>query len=184
MGDSKPVDIYELTDQVIDAQRLVQAVSNPSCGAVATFHGITRNHFDGREVVRLEYEAYSGMAEKKMKQIGDEVRKRFPSVVGVAIVHRTGVVPPTEASIVICCSSPHRVQSLEACHFAIDEAKRVVPVWKREVYGDGSAWKQNSEFLSWRFGRKGGQGWSCSLGTAIVCASAVVLFGIKFKNAH
>eukprot|EP01065_Artemidia_motanka_P002586 TRINITY_DN11224_c0_g1_i1.p2 TRINITY_DN11224_c0_g1~~TRINITY_DN11224_c0_g1_i1.p2 ORF type:complete len:195 (+),score=48.19 TRINITY_DN11224_c0_g1_i1:58-642(+) len=137
-----------LTDQVIDASALVQRVSYPDCGGVATFHGITRNNFKGKRVVHLEYEAYDAMAKKQMAKIAAAIRGRWPGVRGVAMVHRTGVVPVTEASIVICVSSPHRVEALEACHYAIDEVKASVPVWKKEMYEDGSAWKQNSEFLS------------------------------------
>eukprot|EP01062_Namystynia_karyoxenos_P081661 TRINITY_DN9014_c2_g1_i1.p2 TRINITY_DN9014_c2_g1~~TRINITY_DN9014_c2_g1_i1.p2 ORF type:complete len:239 (+),score=74.54 TRINITY_DN9014_c2_g1_i1:79-717(+) len=139
----------------IDAAALYRRVCLPSCGAVATFHGITRDSFQGREVVRLEYEAYAAMAEKQMAKIAEAMRAQWPSVRGIAMQHRTGVVPVTEASIVICVSSPHRVDSMAACRFAIDQVKTVVPVWKREVYADGSRWKENSEFLSGPLFRRG-----------------------------
>jgi molybdopterin synthase catalytic subunit len=95
-------------------------------------------------VERLEYEAYGGMAEREMAQIGSRIADRWPGV-RVAMVHRLGVVAVGEASVVIAVSAPHRGEAYAASRFAIDELKAHVPVWKKEVYADGSVWKANAE---------------------------------------
>lgn len=99
----------------------------------------------------MEYEAYEAMALKTMNQICEELRARWPDIKHIGIHHRLGTVPVKEASVVIAVSSPHRKSSLEAVHFAIDELKKSVPVWKKEQYADGegcSEWKENKE-CSW-----------------------------------
>jgi len=72
------------------------------------------------------------------------MRSKWP-VKNIAIYHRLGVVPVKEASVIIAVSSAHRLQAIEACHFGIDELKAKVPIWKKEVYEDGSTWKENKE---------------------------------------
>merc|ERR1712154_419223 len=91
--------------------------------------------------------AYDKMARKEMPAIATRIRHRWSTVKAVVMQHRLGLVPVTEASIIICVSSPHRVEAMEACRYAIDQVKTTVPVWKREVYEDGSSWKQNEEYL-------------------------------------
>jgi molybdopterin synthase catalytic subunit len=104
-----------------------------------TFAGTTRDHNDGRSVTRLEYEAYPEMALAEMRKIGDEARQRWP-IADIAIVHRIGVVPIGEASVVIAVSSAHRAAAFAACHFAIDRLKEVVPIWKKEHFEGGEVW--------------------------------------------
>src|SRR5690606_28165315 len=98
--------------------------------------------FDQRRVIRLAYEAWPEMAIPVMAQIADELRARWPC--RVAMVHRVGEVPITEASVVIAVATPHRAECYEASRYAIDALKERVPVWKKEIYEDGSAWKANS----------------------------------------
>ena len=136
--------MFVLTPEEINVDLLRSAVARPEAGAVLLFEGTTRNHHDGRAVVRLEYEAYAGMAESKMAEIGQQVIDRWPDA-RVAMAHRTGVVPVGEASVVIATSAPHRDVAYAASRFAIDTLKAVVPVWKKEVYSDGSTWKANAE---------------------------------------
>mmetsp|Transcript_72834 Transcript_72834/g.201955 ORF Transcript_72834/g.201955 Transcript_72834/m.201955 type:complete len:208 (+) Transcript_72834:77-700(+) len=141
------VTFMDLTHAPLDVAALERRVASPACGAVSTFSGITRDTFNGKRVLRLEYEAYNKMALKEMVAIASRIRERWVDVKGVVIQHRLGVVPVTEASIVICVSSPHRVAAMEACRYAIDQVKTTVTVWKKEIYEDGSSWKQNEEFL-------------------------------------
>ena len=136
--------MFRLTASPIVSAEVANAVSNPEAGAVIVFEGVTRNHHDGKAVERLEYEAYGGMAEREMAQIGSRIADRWPSV-RVAMVHRLGVVAVGEASVVIAVSAPHRGEAYAASRFAIDELKAHVPVWKKEVYADGSVWKANAE---------------------------------------
>jgi molybdopterin synthase catalytic subunit len=135
--------MFALTDQAIDAATLRAAVSSPKAGATLVFHGITRDNFEGREVVELAYEAYGSMAVAEMERIGSEVGTRWPGA-RTAIVHRTGTVPVGEASVMIAVSTPHRAECYEASRFAIDALKDRVPIWKKEIYRDGSAWKANA----------------------------------------
>ena len=140
-----PRDTVLLTPLPLPCGSLVPRVVCPTAGAVATFTGTTRETFEGRAVVRLEYEAYEAMARKEMLALCAAVRARWP-VRHIAIAHRTGTVPVTEASVEIAISSAHRAEALAACAFAIDELKAQVPIWKKEVYEDEQAvWKANRE---------------------------------------
>ncbi|KAL5005251.1 hypothetical protein ScPMuIL_018707 [Solemya velum] len=139
------MDHVEITVDKLNVERIQSSVASPKCGAISLFIGTTRDHFDGKEVVQLEYEAYRPMAEKKMKEICQQIRDKWP-VENISVVHRVGVVPVCEASIVIALSSPHRKEAMEAVQFAIDTLKATVPIWKKELYGDGtSSWKENKE---------------------------------------
>jgi molybdopterin synthase catalytic subunit len=131
--------MFEIVEQPIDVSRLVAAVGRPGAGAIATFIGTTRDHNSGRRVTRLEYEAYPAMAIREMRAIGDEAMARF-SAQAIAIVHRIGVVEIGEASVVIAVSAAHRAASFDACRFAIDRLKEIVPIWKKEHYEGGEIW--------------------------------------------
>ncbi len=136
--------MFALTNEIIQTDAVRQAVQRPQAGATIVFEGVTRNHHDGRTVKRLEYEAYEGMAEAEMAKVGQAVRERWPQA-RTAIVHRVGVVPVGQVSVVIATSAPHRDTAYAASRFAIDTLKNTVPIWKREVYEDGSVWKANQE---------------------------------------
>ena len=131
--------MYRIVDLPIDEIALESAVRTDADGAVIVFRGVARRHSRGRDVVHLEYEAYPEMAEKVMAQIGDEIKTRWP-ISGVAIVHRTGVLEIGQASVVIAVSAPHRREAFEAAQYAIDRLKQIVPIWKKEVWSDGSQW--------------------------------------------
>jgi len=131
--------VFEIVSHAIELAPLLAAVSDPAAGAVVTFLGTTRNHNDGRQVIRLEYEAYPEMAISELRKIGDTARSRWP-IHAIAIVHRIGVVPIGEASVAIAVASSHRVAAFEACHFAIDRLKEVVPIWKKEFFHGGEIW--------------------------------------------
>lgn len=131
--------MYEIVTHRIDPAPVVAAVSHPGTGATVTFIGTTRDHHDGRVVTQLEYEAYPEMALAEMRKIGVAACERWP-VERVAIVHRIGVVPIGEASVVIAVSAAHRRAAFEACHFAIDRLKEVVPIWKKEHFEGGEVW--------------------------------------------
>ncbi len=131
--------MYEIVSGPIDPAGVTAAVTHPGSGATVTFIGTTRDHNDGRRVIRLEYEAYPEMALAEMRRIGDTVRQRWP-IERIAIVHRIGVVPLGEASVVIAVSAGHRRAAFEACHFTIDRLKEVVPIWKKEHFEGGEVW--------------------------------------------
>ncbi len=115
------------------------AGATPADGAVCLFVGVVRNENRGRPVLRLEYEAYEEMALPLMEEIAAETARRFP-VGEVHLVHRLGGLAIGEASVAVAVSSPHRAEAFAACRFAIDALKAKVPIWKKELYADGSEW--------------------------------------------
>jgi molybdopterin synthase catalytic subunit len=136
--------MIRIVEKEINAADLLAAVTVPEAGGIDLFLGTTRNHSKGKKVVRLEYEAYGAMAIKIMREIENEMMKRWP-LHKVAIVHRTGIVPVMEASVGIAVSAAHRSDAFEACRYAIDELKKRVPIWKKEIFEDGEVWVENAE---------------------------------------
>jgi MoaE-MoaD fusion protein len=130
---------FRLTAEPIDVGSVIAEVADERAGAVATFLGTTRVHSRGRTVIRLEYEAYEGMAEKVMEEIAGSLLARY-DLCRVAITHRVGVVGIGETSVAIAVSAPHREHALAACKDAIDTLKVEVPLWKKEVYEGGEEW--------------------------------------------
>jgi molybdopterin synthase catalytic subunit len=123
----------------VDIEALEQAVADPAAGATVTFAGTTRNGNAGRRVLRLEYEAYEPMALSEMRKLAREAGERF-KIVRIAIQHRIGFVAIGETSVAISVSAAHRAEAFEACRFAIDRLKEVVPVWKKEYFEGGEVW--------------------------------------------
>ena len=111
-------------------------------GAVCIFDGVARNNTRGRRTRYLEYEGYEEMALKTMRQIGDEAHERWPTIDRVGICHRLGRIEIGESSVVIVVTSAHRKVAFEACQFAIDRLKQIVPIWKKEYFEDGAVWVQ------------------------------------------
>jgi MoaE-MoaD fusion protein len=130
---------FRVTDQPLSLEAVVAEVADDSAGAVATFTGTVRRQSRGRDVTRLEYEAYAEMAEDVMAQLALELEGRY-ELCAVAIHHRVGVLGIGEASVVIAVSAPHRQDALAACKDAIDTLKATVPLWKKEVYEGGEEW--------------------------------------------
>ncbi len=124
---------FRLVEGPLDAAAVAAEVAGEEAGAIATFTGTVRRRSRGRDVLRLEYEAYAGMAETVMAEIADELRARH-DLLGVAIAHRVGRVEIGEASVVIAVSAEHRAAALAACAEANDALKERVPLWKKEVY--------------------------------------------------
>jgi molybdopterin synthase catalytic subunit len=131
--------MFAITHDPLDPAPLVEAVRRDESGAVALFYGVVRNENMGRNVQYLEYDAYPEMAIKKMKEVADEVRAKFP-VTGIGVLHRIGRLEIGETSLLVAVSSGHRSEAFEACHYAVDRIKQIVPVWKKEVWEDGEAW--------------------------------------------
>jgi len=130
--------LFRVVERPIALAEVVDAVSAAGLGGIVTFTGTVRDHSHGRAVVRLEYEAYASMAERSLAHIGDEVGRAHGAA--VAIVHRVGVLAPGEAAVVIACAAPHRTPAFRACEACIERLKQDVPIWKREVFADGSEW--------------------------------------------
>lgn len=131
--------MYRLSDKPLDLNALVSFVGDPGAGAIVTFIGTTRDNNESRRVESLEYEAYPGMAEKEMRKLGEEARKKW-EVNSIGVLHRVGHVPIGEASVMIAVASPHRDDAFRACRYIIDELKKRVPIWKKELYEGGEVW--------------------------------------------
>ena len=131
--------MFEITEEPIAADALYDQVSKSCNGAVVTFCGVVRDHSGNRRTDYLVYDAYKGMAEKKMAEIGAEIQRQW-RISDIAILHRVGRLEIGEVSVLIAVASPHRVQAFEACRYAIDRLKETVPIWKKEVGEDGEAW--------------------------------------------
>ena len=132
-------DFYELTFEPLDVGAIARRVVPETCGAIVTLDGFVRQFTKGRETLYLEYEGYEPMALKELEKLVEKAREQF-EIAHVGIVHRLGKLEIGETSVVISVASPHRRAAFEACEWLIKELKRVVPIWKKEVYADGETW--------------------------------------------
>ena len=132
-----------LTEGPLDLEHVRAHTASTECGATLDFIGTTRDSFAGRAVVSLAYEAFHEMALAEMRAIGLEIIDRWPGT-RFAMVHRLGQVALGEISVVISVATPHRAACYEASRAAIEALKARVPIWKKEIYADGSAWKANA----------------------------------------
>ncbi len=136
--------LFEITSGALSADEVIARLADPKNGAVVTFVGVVRDNTEGRQTLYLEYEAYPEMAEETLRQIGAEIQERWKSIRQVAIVHRVGRMEIGEASVVIALSAAHRPEMFDALHYAIDRLKEIVPIWKKEVWTDGSEWRSEA----------------------------------------
>ena len=118
---------------------IAELILRPEDGALCIFEGVVRNNSKGKATRYLEYEAYETMALKTMEEIGGFVRNAW-EIGCVAIVHRLGHMEIGETSVAIIITSPHRRASFDACEYAIDRLKKIVPIWKKEFFEDGEVW--------------------------------------------
>lgn len=132
---------FEVTENPLSVDDVVAHLTHPTVGAVGTFVGVVRGDTGGRRTQYLEYEAYTEMAEAQLRQIGDEIRDRWSSIHEVVIVHRIGHLEIGEIIVIVAVSAAHRAEVSAATHYAIDRLKEIVPIWKKEVWVDGEAWK-------------------------------------------
>ena len=136
--------IFQISNAPLDLDDLVRQITLPSTGAACVFtgmvRGITRQGI-AHETAYLEYEAYTSMAEAKMAQVADEIRERWPTVEGIAIIQRVGRLMPGTPTVVIACTASHRDTGVfDAARYGIDRLKEIVPVWKKEIGPDGEEW--------------------------------------------
>jgi MoaE-MoaD fusion protein len=136
--------IFSITENEIDLDGLLAKVTLASTGAAAIFTGMVRGETsrgDAHATKYLEYEAYIPMAEAKMKQVADEIRERWPTVEGIAVVQRIGKLYPKTPTVLIVCTAAHRDTGVfEAARYGIDRLKEIVPIWKKEVSPNGEFW--------------------------------------------
>ncbi|MEO8456631.1 MAG: molybdopterin converting factor subunit 1 [Chloroflexota bacterium] len=132
-------DLFEVTTEPLDSQRVMDAVKRDDAGAVTLFYGIVRNTNLGRRVLYLEYDAYPEMAPSVMREIAAEI-KGIWQVAEIACQHRTGRLEIGETSLLVAVSSGHRKEAFDACHAYVDALKERAPIWKKEVFEGGEAW--------------------------------------------
>jgi molybdopterin synthase catalytic subunit len=130
--------VIHLTHDRIDYHALTESVRRPGCGGVVLFLGTVRDLTGDEVTTALDYEAYPGMAEKKLAQVEQETRARWP-IGDIALVHRLGHLEVGEVSVAVAVSCPHRAEAFAACRYAIDRLKEIVPIWKKDIRPDGSS---------------------------------------------
>ena len=131
---------FSICNTAIDVAVAREAMADNSCGALVVFEGWIRNHNEGQEVLRLEYEVYRPVAEKEGSRIIDEALERFGASNALCI-HREGLLELGEIAVIVCVSSPHRGEAFDACRYIIDQTKTRLPIWKKEHYRSGvSEW--------------------------------------------
>lgn len=136
--------MFRILDDPLRAEPALEAVRDPSCGAIATFVGTVRDtSHDQKTVLRLEYEVHESMALRQFETMAESLDAKH-KISHMAIHHRRGVVPVGEISVVIAVSAPRRVAALAACAEAIEMLKSDVPIWKKEVYEEGHRWMEGS----------------------------------------
>ncbi|NNE04436.1 MAG: molybdenum cofactor biosynthesis protein MoaE [Xanthomonadales bacterium] len=129
---------FSISDSDIDRTALRKHLLNRSCGAFVSFEGWIRDHNDGREVLRLEYEVYRPLAVSEGERILAEALQRF-EIADAACIHREGLLELGDTAVIAAAVAAHRDEAFKACRYIIDEVKHRLPIWKREHYGNGEA---------------------------------------------
>ncbi|KGR78608.1 molybdenum cofactor biosynthesis protein MoaE [Ureibacillus sinduriensis] len=135
-------ELFSIIDTRIVVEEIIQQVKSVNAGAVTVFIGTVRELTNGKRTLYLEYQAYESMALKKLTEIGEEIKRKWPAT-NVAITHRIGKLEISDIAVVIAVSSPHRREAYEANEYAIERIKEIVPIWKKEFWDDGSKWIGN-----------------------------------------
>ena len=128
-----------ISEKPLDPAPLLAEIRRPEDGGIALFVGVVRNHNEGRAVDRLEYEAYTPMAEKEMDRIAERLREKYPGA-RVLLRHRVGSLAIGDVAVVVVASAPHRGAAFAACREGIESIKATVPIWKREFGPGGAVW--------------------------------------------
>ncbi|REC63942.1 molybdenum cofactor biosynthesis protein MoaE [Chryseobacterium pennae] len=128
-----------ITENPLNITECLGLAQDLSSGGIATFIGTVRNITQNKSVVRLEYECYQSMATKEIKKVADQAMTLF-SVRNIVVHHRTGILFPGDAAVIIVVSDGHRDAVFDACRYVIDTIKKTVPIWKKEIFEDGEEW--------------------------------------------
>jgi molybdopterin synthase catalytic subunit len=128
-----------ISDTTLSTEKCRQLVQRDGAGGQVVFVGTVRDQTKGKEVVRLEFEAYEPMAIKEMTKIAETIIQRW-NALAISIHHRVGSLGIGDIAVVIAVSTPHRDKAFESCQYAIDTLKDTVPIWKKEIFVDGDVW--------------------------------------------
>jgi molybdopterin synthase catalytic subunit len=129
---------FKVTDTPIDREALRSSLLNRSSGACVIFEGWIRDHNEGKEVLRLEYEVYRPLASSEGELVIAEAMEKY-DIKGAACIHREGLLELSETAVVAAAVAAHRDEAFQACRYIIDEIKHRLPIWKKEHYADGQA---------------------------------------------
>lgn len=147
-GGGQEKTLIRLTRESFDMNAVLAELVSPAAGAACMFTGVVRQHTERgepRETEYLEYEAYAEMARAKLDQIAGEIRERWSSVEGIALVQRLGHIDPGVPSVLVACTAPHRDSGVfEAARYGIDRLKQIVPIWKKEIGSAGEVWVEGT----------------------------------------
>jgi molybdopterin synthase catalytic subunit len=136
----------DVTEKLPSIDDCTTFVNDPSCGAITTFIGTTRNNYQGKIVTKLSYEGYIPMAKKELYKLCEEATTKY-DIRKIVAVHIIGDCPVGTPSVILVCSSPHRKAAIEGIEFLINTLKATVPIWKLECYEhDTAVWKENIEW--------------------------------------
>ena len=139
-----PVSRFAVTDRPLRLEDVIRAVdgggaSEATAGAVTSFLGVVRRENLGKQVARIEYEAYEPLAVKAFERIAAEAAERWAEA-RLALHHRVGALSVGEASVAIAAAAPHRAEAFAACRYAIERVKQIAPIWKHEFFDGGHVW--------------------------------------------
>jgi molybdopterin synthase catalytic subunit len=129
----------KITDQPLDIASCFEWVKSPQSGGINIFIGTVRDQTKGKQVLRLEFEAYESMALREMEKIAEEAAKKW-AIDKILIHHRTGTLEVGDVPVIIAVAAAHRAAAFDACRYAIDTLKQNVPIWKKEVFDGGEIW--------------------------------------------
>lgn len=129
----------QLSSSRLDLQACMSLVASPAAGGIDIFVGTVRNNTKGKEVHRLDFEAYESMAISEMQKIAEEAIDKF-QVLNIVVHHRIGTLNIGDIPVIIAVSAAHRAAAFDACRFIIDTLKQTVPIWKKEIFADGEVW--------------------------------------------
>jgi molybdopterin synthase catalytic subunit len=130
--------VFRITSQPIDLAAVRSQLLDTGCGAYVQFEGWVRDHNEGQQVLRLEYEVYEPLAIKEGQRILDEAMQRF-GLRKVTAIHRSGMLELTDVAVIVGAASPHRGEAFDGCRYIIDQLKSRLPIWKKEHYANGMA---------------------------------------------
>ena len=133
-----PIVLCRVIDREILLDEVRKAVEHPGAGGICIFHGVVRDHADGKQISRLDYEAHESLAEVEMKRVLEGVVAEHTGV-RIAAVHRVGALGIGDVAVCVAASAAHRDDAFAACRKAIDRIKETVPLWKKEWGRDGDA---------------------------------------------